>query len=111
MCVQSFDSQMLQNKVRSRSWISEVAADGRFSVQDRPHPDRFVGLPANMSLIYLYMCFQWNKYLNEKDIQRIAVEIESENSLFSKKALLDIFALPSAIIGREDKAKEIADSC
>ncbi|MGH9876785.1 MAG: hypothetical protein ACREBU_03860 [Nitrososphaera sp.] len=49
--------------------------------------------------------------MNEKDIQRIAVEIESENSLFSKKALLDIFALPSAIIGREDKAKEIADSC
>jgi len=45
--------------------------------------------------------------LNKQDITRISAEVERESALFANKALLDGLTLPSKIMGREDKAREI----
>src|SRR5215212_2911609 len=42
-----------------------------------------------------------------QDLKRIYAEVEKENLLFANKAFLDNLTLPSQIIGRESKAKEL----
>jgi archaeal cell division control protein 6 len=46
--------------------------------------------------------------LDKKDLERISRAIKKEGSLFSKKAYLENLTLPSQIIGREEKAEELA---
>ena len=46
--------------------------------------------------------------MDKRDLERIALEVDKENSLFANKSYLDIFSIPPKIIGREDKAKELA---
>ncbi|NOJ26413.1 MAG: hypothetical protein DA330_00160 [Nitrososphaera sp.] len=47
--------------------------------------------------------------LDKKALERIAIELDTENSLFADKSYLDNLNLVSnVIIGREDKAKELA---
>jgi cell division control protein 6 len=46
--------------------------------------------------------------LDKHDIERITLEIENENSLFVDKSHLDSIKSPSRIIGRQNKAKELA---
>jgi cell division control protein 6 len=45
--------------------------------------------------------------LDKQDLKRISAEVENENVLFANKALLENLILPSKIIGRENKAKEL----
>jgi cell division control protein 6 len=45
--------------------------------------------------------------LDKHDLKRISAEVEKENLLFANKALLNNLTLPSEIIGREIKAKEL----
>ncbi|HEX6280600.1 MAG TPA: ATP-binding protein [Nitrososphaera sp.] len=45
--------------------------------------------------------------MNKQDLKRISAEVEKENLLFANKAFLDNLTLPSEIIGRESKAKEL----
>jgi len=46
--------------------------------------------------------------LNKRDLENIASEIEREESLFAHKEYLDALKSAPAIIGREDKARELA---
>ena len=52
------------------------------------------------------MSFQWN-IVNKQDLKRISEEVHKENLLFANKAFLDNLTLPSQIIGRERKVKEL----
>jgi cell division control protein 6 len=45
--------------------------------------------------------------VDKQDLRRIFGEVEKENLLFAKKTFLDNLTLPSKIIGREMKAKEL----
>jgi hypothetical protein len=45
--------------------------------------------------------------VDKQDLKRILSEVEKENLLFAKKTFLDNLTLPSKIIGREMKAKEL----
>jgi archaeal cell division control protein 6 len=45
--------------------------------------------------------------VDKQDLKRIFGEVEKENLLFAKKTFLDNLTLPSKIIGREMKAKEL----
>jgi cell division control protein 6 len=45
--------------------------------------------------------------VDKQDLKRIYAEVEKENLLFANKAFLDNLTLPSQIIGRESKAKEL----
>lgn len=45
--------------------------------------------------------------MNKKEIDSMVLEIEKEDSLFSKKAYLDTLAFPASIVGRQDKAKQL----
>jgi archaeal cell division control protein 6 len=45
--------------------------------------------------------------MDRSDLTRITAEVEKENLVFANKALLDSLILPSKIVGREKKAKEL----
>jgi archaeal cell division control protein 6 len=45
--------------------------------------------------------------VDKQDLKRIFTEVEQENLLFANKTFLDNLTLPSQIIGRERKAKEL----
>ena len=45
--------------------------------------------------------------MDKQDLKRIYAEVEKENLLFASKTFLDNLTLPSQIIGREKKAKEL----
>jgi archaeal cell division control protein 6 len=45
--------------------------------------------------------------VDKQDLKRIYAEVEKENLLFANKTFLDNLTLPSQIIGREKKAKEL----
>jgi len=45
--------------------------------------------------------------VDKHDLKRIFAEVEKENLLFANKTFLDNLTLPSKIIGRETKAKEL----
>jgi cell division control protein 6 len=45
--------------------------------------------------------------VDKEALKRISVEVEKENLLFANKTFLDNLTLPSQIIGREKKAKEL----
>ena len=45
--------------------------------------------------------------MDKQDLKRMYTEVEKENLLFANKTFLDNLTLPSQIIGRESKAKEI----
>jgi hypothetical protein len=45
--------------------------------------------------------------VDKQDLKRISAEVEKENLLFANKTFLDNLTLPSQIIGRERKAKEL----
>ena len=45
--------------------------------------------------------------MDKQDLKRISAEVEKENLLFANKAFLDNLTLPSQIIGREKRAKEL----
>jgi archaeal cell division control protein 6 len=45
--------------------------------------------------------------VDKQDVKRIFAEVEKENLLFANKTFLDNLTLPSKIIGRETKAKEL----
>jgi len=45
--------------------------------------------------------------VDKQDLKRIYAEVEKENLLFANKTFLDNLTLPSQIIGRERKAKEL----
>jgi archaeal cell division control protein 6 len=45
--------------------------------------------------------------VDKQDLKRISAEVEKENLLFANKTFLDNLTLPSQIIGREKKAKEL----
>jgi cell division control protein 6 len=45
--------------------------------------------------------------VDKQDLKRITAEVEKENLLFANKTFLDNLTLPSEIIGRERKAKEL----
>lgn len=45
--------------------------------------------------------------MDKQDLKRIFAEVEKENLLFANKNFLDNLTLPSQIIGRERKAKEL----
>ena len=45
--------------------------------------------------------------MDKEALKRISAEVEKENLLFANKAFLDNLTLPSQIIGREKKAKEL----
>jgi|SRR5581483_5403718 len=46
--------------------------------------------------------------MDKHDLERITVEVENENTLFADKSYLDSLKSTSRIIGRQDKAKELA---
>jgi cell division control protein 6 len=45
--------------------------------------------------------------VDKEALKRISAEVEKENLLFANKAFLDNLTLPSQIIGRENKAKQL----
>jgi archaeal cell division control protein 6 len=45
--------------------------------------------------------------MDKQDLKRIYAEVEKENLLFANKTFLDNLTLPSQIVGREKKAKEL----
>lgn len=45
--------------------------------------------------------------MQKKDLENMLVEAEKQESLFSRKDLLDALAFPASIVGREEKAKEL----
>jgi cell division control protein 6 len=45
--------------------------------------------------------------MDKEDLLRIAAEVDLENRLFASKAYLDNLAMPSSIIGRSDKIKDL----
>src|ERR671911_855237 len=53
------------------------------------------------------MCVSSGGSVDKQDLKRISAEVEKENLLFANKAFLDNLTLPSQIIGRERKAKEL----
>jgi archaeal cell division control protein 6 len=57
--------------------------------------------------IYLYICVSSGTAVDKQDLMRISAEVEKENLLFANKTFLDNLTLPSQIIGREKKAKEL----
>jgi archaeal cell division control protein 6 len=56
---------------------------------------------------YLYICVSSGTLVDKEVLKRISAEVEKENLLFADKAFLDNLTLPSQIIGREKKAKEL----
>src|SRR5918997_2381813 len=66
-----------------------------------------VALNASPSAIYLYICVSSGSIVDKQDLKRIYAEVEKENLLFASKTFLDNLTLPSQIIGREKKAKEL----
>jgi cell division control protein 6 len=57
--------------------------------------------------IYLYTCVSSGRSVNKLDLKRISEEVWKENQFFADKSFLDNLTLPSQIIGRERKAKEL----
>jgi cell division control protein 6 len=57
--------------------------------------------------IYLYICVSSGTLVDKEVLKRISAEVEKENLLFANKTFLDNLTLPSQIIGREGKAKEL----
>jgi archaeal cell division control protein 6 len=53
------------------------------------------------------MCVSSGTSVDKQDLKRIFDEVEKENLLFANKTFLDNLTLPSQIIGRERKAKEL----
>src|SRR3712207_9264229 len=53
------------------------------------------------------MCVSSGKLVDKQDLKRISAEVEKESLLFVNKIFLDNLTLPSQIIGREKKAKEL----
>jgi cell division control protein 6 len=53
------------------------------------------------------MCVSSGGSVDKQDLKRISAEVEKENLLFANKNFLDNLTLPSQIIGREKKAKEL----
>jgi archaeal cell division control protein 6 len=53
------------------------------------------------------MCVSSGRSVDKQILKRISTEVEKENLLFANKAFLDNLTLPSQIIGRERKAKEL----
>jgi archaeal cell division control protein 6 len=53
------------------------------------------------------MCVSSGTLVDKQDLKRISAEVEKENLLFANKIFLDNLTLPSQIIGRERKAKEL----
>jgi archaeal cell division control protein 6 len=53
------------------------------------------------------MCVSSGTSVDKQDLKRISAEVEKENLLFANKTSLDNLTLPSQIIGREKKAKEL----
>jgi cell division control protein 6 len=53
------------------------------------------------------MCVSSGRLVDKQILKRISAEVEKENLLFANKAFLDNLTLPSQIIGRERKAKEL----
>ncbi len=53
------------------------------------------------------MCVSSGRSVDKQDLKRISLEVEKENLLFANKAFLDNLTLPSQIIGREKRAKEL----
>jgi archaeal cell division control protein 6 len=53
------------------------------------------------------MCVSSGRSVDKQDLKRIFAEVEKENLLFANKSFLDNLTLPSQIIGRERKAKEL----
>jgi hypothetical protein len=45
--------------------------------------------------------------VDKQDLKRLSAEVEMENLLFANKKFLDNLTLPSKIVGRERKAKEL----
>src|SRR5918999_5811802 len=45
--------------------------------------------------------------MDKQELKRISAELEKENELFANKTFLDNLTLPSQIIGREKRAKEL----
>lgn len=45
--------------------------------------------------------------MDKLDLARISGEVERESELFANRTLLDSLTLPSQIMGRENKAKEL----
>ncbi len=45
--------------------------------------------------------------MDKQDLKRISAEVQKENLLFANKTFLDNLTLPSQIIGREKRAKEL----
>ncbi len=45
--------------------------------------------------------------MEKKDLESMLAEVEKQESLFSRKDLLDALAFPASIVGREEKAKEL----
>src|SRR5688500_17970191 len=59
------------------------------------------------SSVYLYICVSSGRLMDKQILKRISAEVEKENLLFANKAFLDNLTLPSEIIGRERRAKEL----
>ena len=57
--------------------------------------------------IYLYICVSNGRAANKEDLKRISEQVEKENAVFANKIFLDNLTLPSQIIGRESKVKEL----
>src|ERR687898_1146446 len=53
------------------------------------------------------MCVSSGGSVDKQDLKRISAEVEKENVHFANKTFLDNLTLPSQIIGREKKAKEL----
>src|ERR671915_1677392 len=53
------------------------------------------------------MCVSSGGSVDKQDLKRISAEVEKENLPFANKIFLDSLTLPSQIIGREWKAKEL----
>src|SRR5918992_470111 len=53
------------------------------------------------------MCVSSGRSVDKQNLKRISAEVEKENLLFANKAFLDNLTLPSQIIGREKRAKEL----
>jgi hypothetical protein len=53
------------------------------------------------------MCVSSGRPVDRQDLKRISAEVDKENLLFANKTFLDNLTLPSQIIGRERKAKEL----
>src|SRR5918992_122220 len=53
------------------------------------------------------MCVSSGRSVDKQNLKRISAEVEKENLLFANKMFLDNLTLPSQIIGREKRAKEL----